>query len=230
MIRLTIAASILLACPALGAQVVGSPPAQSPYADLSYRQELTLFTGIFNGSKGSAGVAPTNGPVVGLRYEIGIGGPAQFSARLARAFTERTVLDPLRSESDRNLGTRSWPITLLDAGLTLNLTGQKSWHHLVPVVTGGIGVASDLGNEDDPGGFSLGTPFAFSFGTGLRLVTAGHFQFRADLADYVYQLSYPASYITAPGGGTPILGESSTSSEWKHNMMLTIGASYRYSR
>jgi len=214
----------------LSAQDVGHPPQASPFRDLTYRQELALFAGYYNGSEGKAGVSPAGGPAIGARYEIRIGGPAQFTARLTHVRTERTILDPALAENVRNLGSESWPITIADAGITINLTGQKSWRRLVPSVGGGVGIASDFGKSGDPGGFEFGTPFAFTFGAGVRRDSDGPLQFRVDLADYVYQLDYPAAYTSAPTGSTPILPAGSSTSEWTHNLMLSVGVSYRFSR
>jgi hypothetical protein len=224
-----IAAAALAAAP-LAAQDIGHAPERSPFRDLPYRQELTLFGGYYAGSDGKAGVAPTGGPAMGVRYEIRIGGPAQFTARLTHARTERTLLDPALAESVRNRGTQSWPVTIADAGITINLTGQKSWHRLVPSVGGGVGIASDFGKSGDPDGFEFGTPFAFTFGVGVRRETDGPVQFRADLADYVYQLDYPSAYTTAPTGSTPILPAGSSTNEWTHNWLISVGVSYRFSR
>jgi hypothetical protein len=215
---------------ALGAQDVGHAPEASPFRDLPYRQELSLFAGYYNGSEGKAGVAPGGGPAMGVRYEIRIGGPAQFTARLTHTTPDRTVLDPALAENVRNLGERAWPITIADVGISLNLTGQKSWHRLVPSLNGGVGIASDFGKSGDPGGFDFGTPFAFTFGGGVRLERDGPLQLRIDVADYLYQLEYPAAYTTAPAGSTPILSAGSSTSEWTHNLLLSVGLSYRFSR
>ncbi len=215
---------------ALGAQDVGHAPEASPFRDLPYRQELSLFGGYYNGSEGKAGVAPGGGPAIGMRYEIRIGGPAQFTARLTHATPDRTVLDPALADNVRNLGERAWPITIADVGISLNLTGQKSWHRLVPSLNGGVGIASDFGKSGDPGGFDFGTPFAFTFGGGVRLERDGPLQLRFDVADYLYQLEYPAAYTTAPTGSTPILSAGSSTSEWTHNLLLSVGLSYRFSR
>jgi hypothetical protein len=219
-----------LATRALGAQDVGHAPEASPFRDLPYRQELSLFAGYYNGSEGKAGVAPAGGPAIGMRYEIRIGGPAQFTARLTHATPDRTVLDPALAESVRNLGERAWPITIADVGISLNLTGQKSWRRLVPSLHGGVGIGSDFGKSGDPGGFDFGTPFAFTFGGGVRLERDGPLQLRIDVADYLYQLEYPAAYTSAPAGSTPILSAGSSTSEWTHNLLLSVGLSYRYSR
>ena len=227
------AAALVVARP-VRAQV-GYPPARSPYRDLIFHQELTAFTGYLGGSKGRAGIAPSSGPVAGVRYEIRIGGPAEFTVRLMRAWTERTVLDPEKPEATRKIGTRGWPIYQGDVGLTINLTGQKSWHGLVPVVSGGIGLATDGNKGGDPAGFNIGTPFAFSFGGGVRWVPGGSFQLRADVTNFLYHVDYPNSYFTATTTTTgtvipSILAPRSSQGEWLHNRVLTIGASYLFFR
>jgi hypothetical protein len=211
---------------------VGYPPTRSPYRDLVFRQELTAFTGYLSASKGRAGVAPTGGPVAGVRYEIRIGGPAEFTVRLMRAWTERTVIDPAKPVETRNLGTRAWPIYHGDVGITVNLTGQKSWRRLVPVINGGIGVASDANKGGDPVGFNIGTPFAFSFGAGVRWVPGGSFQLRADFSDFLYNVDYPDAYFGSASTPTvpPVLPARSSQGEWLHNRVLSIGASYLFFR
>lgn len=220
----------LVAAAPLGAQDVGHPPNASPFRDLVYRSELTLVSGWYGGSEGIAGVGPRGGPMAGLRYEMRIGGPAYLVARLSGVQSERTVLDPAQAEGTRDLGTRSWPIALADVGIALSLTGQKSWHHLVPVVHGGIGVASDFGKRGDPDEYEFGTPFAFSFGAGVKYVGSGRLQLRADIADHVYQLDYPDTYFIPPANVAPILSPSDPSGQYVHNLALTLGVSYLFFR
>ena len=220
----------LAASPALAtAQMVGHPPSSSPFHDLPYKQELTISGGQFNGSTGDAGVGPGSGGVVGVRYGLRLGGPVQFMAHLARTFSDRTVLNPADTGAARTVGTTSAPVYLADVGLSFNLTGQKSYHRLVPVIGVGLGVASDGGKEQDAGGFALGTPFAFNFGGGIRWTPAGHYQLRAEFTDYLYKLSYPPSYFQAQTtGSAPILPPNASSKQWTHNPVLTLGISYVY--
>ena len=229
---LAVCALLLLACSATRApaQQVGYPPTKSPYQDLTYGQELSAFSGWYGGSVGQARVGPRAAPLLGLRYEVHIGGPAQFTAQLARVFSERTVLDPRQPVATRNLGLRSWPFYLADVGLSLNLTGRKSWHSLVPVVGAGVGIASDLGKRGDPGAYKFGTPFAFSFGGGLRWTHGGPLMLRADAADHLYQLHYPDTYFLPPANVPAVLPTRAARAEYTHNLALTIGASYLFFR
>ncbi|MBC7791552.1 MAG: hypothetical protein H7Z74_16515 [Anaerolineae bacterium] len=211
---------------------VGHLPGQSPFRDLAYKQELSLLTGFHAGSEGRAGIAPAGGPLLGVRYEIRIGGPATFTARLGRVWSERTVIDPTKPDSTRSLGKRDWPIYLSDVGISINLTGQKSFWQLVPVLNGGIGVATDFSKGGDPGGYSFGTPFAFNFGGGVRWVGSNRLQLRLDIADYLYQLEYPDSYFVPPVGQTEgaVLAQSASKNEYTHNAVITLGVSYLFSR
>ena len=226
----TAAAAAALLASTAGAQV-GYPPERSPYRDVEFRQELTVLTGYYAASADPAKVAPQSGPMLGLRYDVRVGGPASLTARVARVFSERNVVNPaLDPGAGRAVGSESWPLYLADVGLTLALTGQKSLHHLVPVVGAGAGIASDF-RSADVGGFRVGTAFALNFGGGVRWVPGGSFQLRADVTDHLFQIGYPSSYFFATtSGGKAVLGESQSRSVWKHNAAITLGASYLFFR
>ncbi len=216
----------LLAAP-LGAQV-GYPPSESPFRDLPYRQDVTVFSGYYAAGNDPVGVGPQGAPMVGVRYEVRIGGPAQFYARAAHAFSERTIVNPTLPVGEREIGTTSMPLYLLDLGLSFNLTGQKSYHGFVPVLTFGGGVASDFRSERDVGDFRFGTPFALSLGGGIRYVREGPLQLRLDFVDYLYQVRYPTSYFVSTGGAAPV--RRGSQSAWTHNKAITVGASYQFFR
>jgi hypothetical protein len=210
-----------------GAQVsVGYPPQKSPYRDLEYHSELTLFGGYFRGAQDPAGVAPGGGPIGGIRYEIGVGGPAQLVVRAAEAFSERNVVDPTQPAVTRNLGSRPWPVYLADLGLSVNLTGQRSFHGIVPVTYAGVGIATDGGKKVTEDPYRLGTTFALSFAGGLRFVPGGRFQVRADAGTYMYQIKYPAAYYILASDNTAVLDAKQTKNFWKRNGVYTLGLSY----
>ena len=212
-----------------GAQV-GHPPDRSPYIDLEFKQEATLFSGYYNAAKDPAGVLPRGGPMVGARYDLRLGGPAYLTVKAAGVLSDRTVLDPSAASAERDLGSRSSPVFLADLGLTVNLTGQKSYRRLVPVVAGAIGIASDF-RSADVGQVEFGTPFALSYGAGIKWVPGGRTQWRLDVTNYVHKIKYPDSYfIVSASDGTRILRETTPQSFWKGNLAVTIGASYLFFR
>lgn len=228
--RLLAVPLIALSAASATAQDVGYLPAESPYRDINTRHELSVFAGYYNGASDPAGVAPTSGPTGGVRYEIRLGGPALFYASLAGVRTDRTVLDPAKGPDARVLGVQDVNLLLADVGLTANLTGQKSWHGLVPLVSGGLGIASDITSRD-PGGFRLGTPFALSLGGGVKWVSRGRIGVRAEFTDHMFQVRYPNSYFQPPAAGVPaVLDPRAKQNVWTHNTALTLGLAYRFGR
>ncbi len=227
--KLVIAAAMLaFRLTPLAAQV-GSVPDKSPYQDFVFKQDLSVYAGYFAGNRGETGIGPQGGPVFGVRYGLHIGGPAEASLRIARAFSDRLVLNPAGVGAARTVGTVSDPLWMADVGINLALTGQKSFHHVVPVVGGGAGVAKS-GAAKDVGGYSYGTGFAIHFGGGLRFVMHGSWSARVDATDYLWQLSYPGGYYTMPAGGTAILVAGQAQNEWTHNGVLTLGITYILAR
>lgn len=219
--------ALLAALPA--AAQVGHEPAESPYTDLEYRQELTWLLGYVKARHDPAGVAPKSALMTGVRYEINLTGPLAFSSEITRTFSAREVLDPAKPRATRSLGTESGPVYSADVALALNLTGRKSWHHVVPQVRAGLGAVSS-GAKDESSGFSFGTPFAFIFGGGLKFVPGGRWQLRADVTDRVFKLSYPDSYYRLASDNTAVLDAQTPRSFYTHHAALTVGVSYLFSR
>ena len=227
--KLVLTAALLsLGIAPLAAQV-GSEPDKSPYQDFSYHQDLTVWAGYFRGTAGEANIGPKSSPIFGVRYGLHVGGPAELSVRIGRAFSSRNVLDPTKIGAEQNLGTVSDPLWIGDLGLNVALTGQKSFHRIVPVFGFGVGVASS-GAAKDVGGYSFGTTFAIHGGAGLKFVTHGPWGARVDVTDYFWQLSYPGSYFLVPTGGTAVLSSSQVQNEWTQNPVITFGLSYIFAR
>jgi hypothetical protein len=208
---------------------VGHLPESSPYRDMEASQEISFFGGHYSAGQDPLGVAPRGGPMYGLRYEVHVGGPAFLMARFAHVNSERFPIDPTKSGAASKLSARNVSLNLFDVNLVINLTGQKSYHHIIPVINLGAGIAScSCTVKPDP--YTFGTPFAFSFGGGLRYVPGGRFQLRADWGDYLYQLKYPNAYYLTPLNGTAAAGSGQAKSFWKNNRALTLGASLLFFR
>jgi hypothetical protein len=224
----------MMMCAAMAGPVaaqVGHAPTASPYADLEYRQEFTLYGGYYYAGNDRVGVAPGSGPMVGARYDLRLGGPALLTSRFGYVASHRTVIDPRRPAGQRVVQTdATWPLYLADVGITLNLTGQRSYRRFVPFVTGGLGVATDFKGGADVGAWRFGTPFAFSMGGGIKWVPAGNWQVRADLTDQLYQIKYPASYFVTASDGSSVLLLGSPKNDWIANLGLTFGLSYLFFR
>lgn len=224
-----IGALALVSIAATAQAQVGHLPQNSPYRDLENSQEFTAFYGHYNAGADPINIAPQDGPMFGLRYQIHVGGPAFMTARWAHVNSQRVAIDPAKTGTARQLGTHNVSINLYDIDLSINLTGQKSFHHIIPVLNLGAGVAScSCTITNDP--YSFGTPFAFSFGGGLRYAPGGRFMLTADVNDYLYQLHYPTDYYVTPIGGTAAVTGNQSRSFWKNNRALTIGASLLFFR
>jgi hypothetical protein len=222
-----VAAIVVTGAPPAWGQV-GYPPERSPFRDLEYRQELSLYSGYYQAQLDPEGISPQSGPLVGVRYELRIGGPMQLSVRMARVSSERTIIDPGLAEEARAVATRDLGLYLVDAGFTFNLTGQKSWHGLVPLLSAGGGIVSDFKGTRDVGGFRIGTPFAISLGGGVRWVPSGPYQVRLDVLSYWYEIRYPSTYFTATPPNSPV--RTGSQSVWTRNLAFTLGASYQFFR
>jgi hypothetical protein len=218
---------VVLSAPPLRAQV-GYPPARSPYLDLEYAQELTAIGGWFHGHRDAANVGPQSGALTGVHYEWRAGGPAHLIAEIARISSERRLIDPFKTGPARELGTVSRPLYSGDVGLGLSLTGGKSWHRIVPEVSGGLGLMTDFHAAPDTGGFRFGTRFALNMGAGVRIVPGGRWQIRGDVKDRLYTLGYPQTYFEVPSGGTAVVPATQAKSFWLNNPAFTFGLSYLF--
>ena len=222
-----VGAAVLAATP-LDAQV-GHPPDASPYRDLEHRQELTVFAGVMRSAKDPVGVAYRGGPMAGVRYQLYVGGPAYLVGRLSAVQSERLVLDPGKPVEERVIGDVSGTQLFADVGLELSLTGHKSWHGLSPVINGGGGIGADFKSRD-PGGFRFGTPFALTFGTGVRWTNGGRLQARVDVGDFLYRVTYPETFYRGTVDDPALLASNVARSRWTHNGALTFGLSYLFGR
>jgi hypothetical protein len=111
----------------------------------------------------------------------------------------------------------------------MGLTGRKSWHRIVPQLRAGIGIMHSSA-KDDSSGYKFGTPFAFHFGGGLKLVPGGRFQIRADVSERLFKQSYPDSYARPASDNTAVISERTERSFYTHHTMLTVGVSYLFMR
>jgi hypothetical protein len=208
-----------------GAQV-GHNPATSPYIDLEQTQELSLIVGTFHGHRDPVNVGPQSGALYGLHYEWRAGGPAYLVGEFARIQSQRNVLNPfLLAGKGRERGERSQPLYTADVGLGIGLTGAKSWHHIVPELTGGVGLISDFRTSADTGGYKFGTRFALNWGGGIRVVPGGSWQVRFDVKNRMYTIGYPEAFYIPPVGGTAIVPTTQAKSFWLNNPAFTLGIS-----
>lgn len=222
------ALALLVASPLLAQVEVGHDPGSSPYKDLQYRQELTPYGGYSRARIDPAAVLPQSATIAGLHYELYLGGPVSLISDLSGMFSDRTVIDPTKPATSRVLGTETAPVYGLDLGFALGLTGRKSWHNLAPQVSAAVGVLTSKA-ADDTTGFKFGTPFAFTFGAGVKYVPGGRVQLRADVRERLFRQKYPDAYYRTASDNTAVLTDAPRS-YWTNHAVLTFGVSYLFDR
>jgi hypothetical protein len=214
----------VLVTPSLSAQLVGSEPSRSPFRDLVTTQQLTFSAGWLDAANDAANLGPDPAPFFSVRHDIHMAGPAWLTTRYGFMRSERRVIDPGLPAAERFQGIQSVTHHIADIGLTLALTGKKSWHSMVPTIGGGIGLTSDFGGTDI-GGYQFGTKFAFTFGPGLRVLLPRGYSLRADLTNSVYQFQYPGTFFSAASDSTVVLDDTRQRSGWLSNWGLNLGFS-----
>jgi hypothetical protein len=226
-----VAVALIAAFP-LAAQTaqVGHAPENSPFKDLEYSSELTLLGGYLRARHDPAGAAPLSRPMIGALYEITVSGPLALSSEVTAGFGHRNLLEPLKPKATRDIGTQNSGVYSADFALALNLPGQRSWHDLVPQLRAGIGIVTSRA-KDDSSGFAFGTKFAWVYGGGIKFVPPGsRFQFRGDMTDRLFKLSYPDTYYRLASDNTSVVDATTPREFYTHHLGLTLGLSYLYGR
>ena len=222
-----------LACAAapLAAQVVGSMPDQSPYRDLEDGQRFGVVAGLWSFGKDPAGVGPKGTvPAYGARYDLALSGPMYLTVRALSGSVSRNVIDYNLPHTTRLVGTRSAVLTDIDASLTLALTGDRSWHHVQPLVHFGAGMVFAAGDSKvDVSGFALKPTISLTTGAGVRWVTGHSSELRADLSLNWWQLKYPQTYRATVADPLAVVPTGSLS-PWTVNKTVTVGWTWRIFR
>jgi hypothetical protein len=188
---------------------------------------VTVFAGAFMGGGDPVGVAPRNGPLFGVRYDVHMSTLVGLTGGIAMASTERALLDPTRAAGGREVGVVSHGLLLADAGLRFGLTGARSFHNLVPTASISMGVASDLQGRDEFG-YALGMRFMFSVGAGVAWLVSPNWQVRADVTNHRFSVKYPVSFMVPSTDGSR--AREGDGSRYTSNIALSAGVSYRFFR
>ena len=222
----------LLICSLLGVHQVASAqvghrPESSPYRDLRAKRVLSFVGGYMNGSAGKAGVGPGDGPFAGARFDLHLSGPAAVTFGAGMAKLERIIIDPTWGPANRTLDTASQSVLMLDAGIDLLLTGEKTWHGMIPYFGGGLGFA--LGGDvsaDTLSGFSFSTHFTTGPRLGIWVHPSDRITFRIEGRDKIWRLKYPDGFFSVPENEPlelPVLDANiMKDTQWVHHLTLSI--------
>lgn len=210
---------------------VGHAPGRSPFRDIPKGHTVTGFGALFGGAGGRFAIAPHDGPVFGLRYDIRTGSTIQMGLAFARGDLERMIVDPFVVVANRVSGPVDQTVSFVEADLQLNLTGGKTWHRLAPFVGAGVGLTLPSGTAADTSGFELGKKIYFAPHAGFRFFLTDRIHLRTDARVIFWKLSYPASFTRAPPDeptAPPVITDGRVS-EWTTTSWLQAGLGFSFS-
>ncbi len=222
---LLLVCSVLAGAPAALHAQVGHLPSESPFQDVKLGQNISISAGWMFMDRDPAGVAPKSAGFGQLRYDAAVGGPASLFARWTIMPSTRALLAPGAIVPERITHNPSVVTHIIDGGIDLSLTGNKTWHHIVPSLAGGIGVVSDFASPDS-GNYQFGNKFVFSYGFVVRYMHPKGLRVRLEASSYLWQYDYPDSYyLQAPDGSAIIVRGVGGTSAWTDNWALSGGVS-----
>jgi hypothetical protein len=210
---------------------VGHRPEASPYRDLYARRVLALTGGFLSGSSGEAGVGPGDGLFTGARFDLHLGGPAGLTFGAGVANLERVVIDPTFGPDNRTVDTTSQNVLLVDGGFDLLLTGEKTWHRLIPYFGASMGIALGTSvDADTASGYSFSTHFTVGPRLGVWVHPSDRITFRIETRDVIWRLKYPEGFFSIPENEPtepPVLDANvMKDTQWVHHLGLTLSIGY----
>jgi hypothetical protein len=223
--------ALLFLSTAPAAAQVGHSPGRSPYRDIPKGHTVTPFIAQFGGSGGRFGIAPHDGPIFGVRYDIRTSYALQLGIGVGRGTLERLVVDPFVAVAERVSGPVDQKVSFLDLNLQLNLTGNKTWHRLAPFVGLAGGLTFPYSTASDSSGFELGHKIYFAPHAGFRYFVLDRVHLRADARVLFWKLNYPVSFTQAPEAdptAPPVIDDGRVA-EWSTTSWLQVGVGIGFS-
>jgi hypothetical protein len=201
----------------------------SPYRFIQGRHDVGMMVGFLGENRGTHGIAPGGGPMLGARYAIELSGP--FAAELSGYFvpTDRMVFTPQNDVGLVPFGEASLVVAAIDARIRFTVTGDRTWRGLAPFVTAGGGIAGSFGNlssfdrELIPANrVDFGPSMLFLGGLGTRWIPGDRITFRAEATYHFWRQGTPPGWVTVEEELDGELGE-----EWLAIPGVVLGLSYR---
>jgi hypothetical protein len=220
----------LVAALALGPGSAAAQSISSPYRFLDTRQAATVFGGYVATGRGALELGPRPGPILGVRYDLGISGPFVLEAELGWFARDRAVQDTVPGDTTRTSpGDADFRAITVQAGLRFNITGARTWHGLLPYALFAGGFTKDVADESGTDAalpadvrFDFGTRFTAGLGGGLEWFPAQGAGIRLDGRMLLWKLKTPAPFLR--GDQVNVL----PSEQWTQNLSLTAGIVVRF--
>jgi hypothetical protein len=229
---LRLALPLLAAAPGAALAQVGHDPAHSPYRSLRYGQFISVTGGWFNGDGGTLGAAPHRGSTLGLRYDFLGAGTVSVGIAGTYGDLERLIIDPSKPIETAVKGPVRQSAFFTEGILQFNLTGGKTWHHIAPFFSTGVGLVIAARTPADSSGFKFRTRGTVTPGLGARIFLGERLFLRLEARSTFWSVSYPASYHEPPSSDPskpPVLGLTS-GKEWVATGWYSVGLSYAFHR
>jgi hypothetical protein len=223
----------------LGAAALAAPVAadaqqiRSPYEFVETAQSLGVQFGYAAANTGALDLGPRSGPLATARYVIRLQGPMAVEAEAGFLRAERGVYNlvqdtllepPTRIE---RVGEADVTLLLLKGGLRMHLTGQRTYHNLLPYLVVGGGAVIDLagrGAADElvtpEARYRFGTSFAGELGAGVDWFLSRQLSLRGDVRNLFWRLDTPDAYL--------LRDATTTHQQWVRNLTLTAGAAWHF--
>ena len=186
--------ALLAASPPLHAQQgVGTPPSKSPFRDLVYGHNASVFGSYLDGGGGKLGLGPQNAWMYGARYQLRANKFISLGLEVASGVGTRNHIEPDDPDGNFFKGQVDQRVTTIQGLLQLNLTANKTWHRLAPY--GGLGFGAAFGSDvpEDTSGYDFGTKFVITPYGGVRIMPTPRFGILAEARAPFWKLSYPAT-------------------------------------
>lgn len=206
----------------------------SPFRYVEEKQALSPFAGAIRADRGALGMGPEAGTIYGLRYNIQVTGPVTLELEAGYFPSTRTVYRAIELPEGDTATTaptrqpvRTTDLTLVEAlvAMRFNLTGQRTWHGVMPYLAFGGGGAFEVAGDDRANDgvpsteiFDFGTSFAGVLGVGMEWFASRRMTVRADVRDLLWKLETPEAF----------LGTDVPESEWTQNVVLSAGVAVRF--
>jgi hypothetical protein len=216
--------------PTLARAQVGHDPTQSPYRDITTRQELTFAGGWFTGNPSEANVGARPGPMMHFRVATRLSGALDLVVTFALVNSSRYVVNPDSPLTSRTTGPVNYDLVIPDLTLGFNLTGRKSWHGIAPYLGIGAGIEMPTESATDPGGYEAGTNFTFIPTFGTRVFLTRSLALQAEVRDYFIRYEFPLRFFQPNNPSVPPVldpreyDEKDLTSNWA----FSLGLSYRF--
>lgn len=213
--------------------VAGSASAQridTPYRFYDQTQAVGFSVAYISTDKGSVGLGPESGLAFGGRYHIRLTGPFFVEAEALYFPSTRAVLDSAVVDSTfEQVGEADLGIAVVQASVRFQLTGQRTWHGILPFLLAGAGVAlqaqdDDSADEDVPAEarFDFGTTFAGQIGAGIEVFPVERLALRIDVRNILWQMETPQALLEHD------IGRTLPKEEWTNNVTASIGISIHF--